>query len=141
MIGTDAWVQVVRHDARAQGSIEHAKPGDTPRGDEERDKERASKVAEQVRRAAAMTADLAAQSEKEVSEMCSHPPGLHDEPAKTGSVTSPVTRQPVLFGREQFSCRERQLSPSRHRLLQSRRRVPWSSTTKSHPRPRSRSHA
>ena len=41
-----------------------------------------------------MTADLAAQSEKEVSEMCSHPPGMHDEPAKTGSVTSPVTNSP-----------------------------------------------
>ena len=30
-IDTDAWVQVV-HDARAQGGIEHAKPGDTPPG-------------------------------------------------------------------------------------------------------------
>ena len=51
-------------------------------------------MAEQVRRAAALTAELAAQSEKEVSEVCSHPPGLHDEPAKTGSVTSPVTISP-----------------------------------------------
>ena len=32
MIGTDAWVQVVHDDARAQGGIEHAKPGDMPRG-------------------------------------------------------------------------------------------------------------
>ena len=33
MIGTDAWVQVVRDDARAQErGIEHAKPGDTPLG-------------------------------------------------------------------------------------------------------------
>ena len=32
MIGTDAWVQVVRDDARAQGGFEHAKPGDMPRG-------------------------------------------------------------------------------------------------------------
>ena len=31
-IGTDAWVQVVRDHARAQGGIEHAKPGSTPRG-------------------------------------------------------------------------------------------------------------
>ena len=31
-IGTDAWVQVVHDDARAQGGIEHAKPGDAPRG-------------------------------------------------------------------------------------------------------------
>ena len=51
-------------------------------------------MAEQVRRAAALTAELAAQSEKEVSEVCSHPPGLHDEPAKTGNVTSPVTNSP-----------------------------------------------
>ena len=51
-------------------------------------------MAEQARRAAALTAELAAQSEKEVSEMCSHLPGLHDEPAKTGNVTSPVTNSP-----------------------------------------------
>ena len=51
-------------------------------------------MAEQVRRAAALTAELAAQSEKEVSEVCSHPPGFHDEPAKTSSVTSPVTISP-----------------------------------------------
>ena len=51
-------------------------------------------MAEQERRAAALTAELAAHSEKEVSEVCSHPPGLHDEPAKTGSVTSPVTISP-----------------------------------------------
>ena len=40
--------------------------------------------------------------------------------------------QPILFGREQFSCRERQLSPSRHRFLQPHRRIMWSSTTNSH---------
>ena len=45
-------------------------------------------MAEQVRRAAALTAELAAQSEKEVSEVCSHPPGLHDEAAA-------VTPQPI----------------------------------------------
>ena len=48
---------------------------------EERDKERASKAAEQVIRAAALTAELAAESEKKVSEVCSHLPGLLDEPA------------------------------------------------------------
>ena len=32
MIGTDASVQVVRDDARAQGVYRAAKPGDTPRG-------------------------------------------------------------------------------------------------------------
>ena len=51
-------------------------------------------MAEQVRRAAAFTTELTAQSEKEVSEVRSHRPGLHDEPAKTGNVTSPVTNSP-----------------------------------------------
>ena len=37
--------------------------------------ERASRAAQQVRRAAA------AQLEEEVSEVCRHPPGSHDEPA------------------------------------------------------------
>ena len=94
MIGTDAWVQVVRDDARAQGRYRACKAWGHAAWKEERDKERASKVAEQVRRAAALTAELAAQSEKEVSEVCSHPPGLHDEAAKTGNVTSPVTNSP-----------------------------------------------
>ena len=88
MIGTDAWVQVVRDDARAQGGYRACKAWGHAAWKEERDKERASKVAEQVRRAAALTAELAAQSEKEVSEVCSHPPGLHDEAAA-------VTPQPT----------------------------------------------
>ena len=45
-------------------------------------------MAEQVRRAAALTAELAAQSETEVSEVCSHPPGLHDELAATAAQPS-----------------------------------------------------
>ena len=80
-IGTDAWVQVVHDDARAQGGYRACKAWGRAAWKEERDKERAVKVAEQVRRAAALTAELAAQSEKEVSEVCSHPPGLHDEAA------------------------------------------------------------
>ena len=94
MIGTDAWVQVVRDDARAQGGGYRAcKAWGHAAWKEERDKERASKVAEQVRRAAALTAELAAQSEKEVSEVCSHPPGLHDEAA---AVTPQPTCSPSL---------------------------------------------
>ena len=45
-------------------------------------------------RAAALTAELAAQPEKEVSEVWNHPPGLHDEPAKAGSVTSLAMNSP-----------------------------------------------
>ena len=93
MIGTDAWVQVVRDDARAQGRYRACKAWGHAAWKEERDKERASKVAEQVRRAAALTAELAAQSEKEVSEVCSHPPGLHDEAT---AVTPQPTCSPSL---------------------------------------------
>ena len=35
-----------------------------------------------MRRAAALTAELAAQSEEKVAVVCDHPPGLHDEPAE-----------------------------------------------------------
>ena len=92
-IGTDAWVQVVHDDARAQGGYRACKAWGRAAWKEERDKERAAKVAEQVRRAAALTAELAARSEKEVSEVCSHPPGLHDEAA---AVTPQPTCSPSL---------------------------------------------
>ena len=62
-IGTDAWVQVVNDDARAQA---------------ERDKEQANKVSQQVRRAAALTAELAAQSEKKTAAVCDQPQGLDE---------------------------------------------------------------
>ena len=88
MIGADAWVQVVRDDARAKERYRACKAWGHAAWKEERDKERATKVAEQVRRAAALTAELAAQSEKEVSEVCNHPPGLRDEAAA-------VTPQPT----------------------------------------------
>ena len=48
---------------------------------QERDKEKANRVAQQVRRAGSLTAELAAQSEKKVSVVCDQPPGLCDEPA------------------------------------------------------------
>ena len=92
-IGTDAWVQVVHDDARAQGEYRACKAWGRAAWKEERDKERAAKVAEQVRRAAALTAELAAQSEKEVSEVCGRPPGLHDEAA---AVTPQSTCSPSL---------------------------------------------
>ena len=48
----------------------------------ERDKESANKVAQQVRRAAAVTAELAGWSEKKVSVLCDQPPGLRGELAE-----------------------------------------------------------
>ena len=44
----------------------------------EKDKEKANKVAQQVRRAAALTAELAAQSEKKTAAVCDQPPGLDE---------------------------------------------------------------
>ena len=44
----------------------------------ERDKENANKMAQQVRRAATLTAELAAQSEKKTAVVCDQPPGLDE---------------------------------------------------------------
>ena len=44
----------------------------------EKDKERANKEAQQVRRAAALTAELAVQSEKKTAAVCNQPPGLDE---------------------------------------------------------------
>ena len=44
----------------------------------ERDKEKANKVARQVRRAEALTAEFAAQSEKKTALVCDQPPGLRE---------------------------------------------------------------
>ena len=48
----------------------------------EKDKEKAIRVAQQVRRAAALTAELAAQSEKNVSAVCDQLPNLRGELAE-----------------------------------------------------------
>ena len=74
MIGTDAWARC--------SSTGRRKGLGRSEWKEEMDKERASKVAEQVRRVAALTAELAAEWEKKLFEVCSHPPGLRDEPAE-----------------------------------------------------------
>ena len=75
-IGTDAWVQVVNDDARAQGGGYRARRAwrrDTWKA--ERDKEKANKVAQQVKRAAALTAELATQSEEKTAAVCDRPSG------------------------------------------------------------------
>ena len=75
-IGTDAWVQVVNDDARAQGEYRAKRAWGRNAWKAERDKENANKVAQQVKRAAALTAELAAQSEKKTPVVCDQPPGL-----------------------------------------------------------------
>ena len=77
-IGTDAWVQVVNDDARAQGGYRAKKAWGRNAWKAERDRENANKVAQQVKRAAALTAELAAQSEKKTAAVCDQPPILDE---------------------------------------------------------------
>ena len=77
-IGTDAWVQVVNDDARAQEGYRAKRAWGRDTWKAERDKEQANKVAQQVRRAAALTAELATQSEKQTAAVCDQPPGLDE---------------------------------------------------------------
>ena len=55
MIGTDAWTQVVSDDARAEGGYRARNAWGRNAWKEEQDRERANRVAQQVKRAAAHT--------------------------------------------------------------------------------------
>ena len=92
---------------------------------EEREKRTGQpEVAEQVRRAAALTAELAAQSEKEVSDVCSHPPGGHDEPAYTSNVTSPAMNSPFSLAASSSLAESDSALPAGTGFVNHRRRVP-----------------
>ena len=77
-IGTDAWVQVVNDDAQTQEGYRAKRAWGRNAWKAERDKENANKVAQQVRQAAALTAELAAQSEKKTAVVCDQPLGLDE---------------------------------------------------------------
>ena len=78
MVGTDAWAQVVSDHARAEGGYRARRAWGQDVWKQERDKEKANRVAQQVRRAAALTAELAARSEKKTAAVCDQPPGLDE---------------------------------------------------------------
>ena len=82
MIGTDAWVQVVNDEARAEGGYRARNACGRNAWKEEKDREKANRVAQQVRRAAALTAELSAQSEEKVAMVCDHPLEIRHEPAE-----------------------------------------------------------
>ena len=69
VVGTDAWTQVVSDQARAEGGYRARRAWGQRAWREEKDRERASRAAQQVRRAAALTAELAAQSENSLRGM------------------------------------------------------------------------
>ena len=104
VVGTEAWTQVVSDHARVEGGYRARKAWGQRAWKEEKDRERASRAAQQVRRAAALTAELAAQSESKVFEVCSHPPGLSEEALVTASPhlvnDSPPCSPPPLGVRE-----------------------------------------
>ena len=112
MIGTEAWVQVVSDDARAQGGFRARRAWGKTAWEQERDRERASKAAERARRAAELTAELAAQSERAVSEVCTHPPGLpRDEPTAERSVAPTAGDSPFLAGGDSLLSGRSSLAP------------------------------
>ena len=112
-IGTDAWVQVVNDDARAQGGYRARRAWERDTWKAERDKEKANKVAQQVKRAAALTAELAAQSEKKTAAVCDQPQGLDElaghieAPDMEGRwLTPPGHNDAGPMGHKQMSLRE-----------------------------------
>ena len=136
-IGTDAWVQVVNDDARAQGEYRARKAWGQTAWKEEKDRERANRVAQQVRRAAALTAELAAQSEEKVAVMCDHPLGLHDEPAKHIAAPNMGAGGSHPQAHSQFA---NPLPPTGKDFFKSRERITWRTTTIDHASPRSDIH-
>ena len=78
MVGTDAWAQVVNDHARAEGGYRARRAWGRNAWRQEKDREKANRVAQQVRRAAALTAELAVQSEKKTAAVCDQPPGLDE---------------------------------------------------------------
>ena len=81
---------------------------------------------------AALTAELADQSENKVSVVCDHPLGLRDEPAKPDTVTPLTTSSPFplrahAVERAVFSPRATTFARQTKGFFQLRRRVPWSS--------------
>ena len=90
MVGTDAWAQVESDDARA--GVPRTKSLEAQGVDRRKGQEKAIKVAQQVRRAAALTAELAAQSEKKVTKVCEQPPGLQED----GGLAEPLRLSATL---------------------------------------------
>ena len=60
------------------GGIELGELGGRDTWKAEREKEKANKVAQQVKRAAALTAELATQSEEKTAAVCDRPPELYE---------------------------------------------------------------
>ena len=84
MADSDAWAEVISDHARAEEGYRARRAW----------RQRAWEVnrVQQVRRATTLTAELAAQSEKKVFEVCSRLRRLHDEPAAERSIEPPAAK-------------------------------------------------
>ena len=110
MIGTNAWPQVVNDEARAEGGPRARNAWGRNVWKEEKDREKANRVAQQVRRAAALTAVLAAQSEAKVAVVCDHPPDF------ATSLSSTLTAPNMGAGGSHPQAEMMQHSPSANPL-------------------------
>ena len=141
VVGSEAWTQVVSDHARAEGGYRARKAWGQRAWKEEKDKERASRAVQQVRRAAALTAELAVQSENKVFEVCSHPPGLSDEPlvAASSHLVNDSPLQSTSSGRardpSKHASGEHQASP-RSEGQSPRRKLQSTATAIEHASPR-----
>ena len=104
-IGTDAWVQVANDDAGTQGRYRAGRAWGWDVWEAERDKERAKKVAQQVRRVAA----------QKVSVVGDQPPGLRGELAEHNEAPNmwaggshPGLNDAGPVGHKQLSLRKRE---------------------------------
>ena len=100
MICTEAWVQVVSDDARAQEGVPSPQSlGESRVGEGER--QGAGKQSGRARQTSsgALGRVGGAHSERAVSEVCTHPPGLpRDEPTVERSVAPTAADSPFLVG-------------------------------------------
>ena len=115
MVGTNAWVQVVNDEARAEGGYRARNAWGRNAWKEEKDREKANRVARQ----AALTAELVAHSEKKVAVVCDHPPGLR------GTTTINLIDETLNFfvkatGKDEASMRQQLTSQKRGELRRSR---------------------
>ena len=104
-------MQVVSDDARAQGVPSPQSLGESRMGAGER--QGAGKQSGRARQTSSgVLAELAAHSDRAVSEVCTHPPGLlRDEPAAECSVAPTAADSPFFAGGSSLSSGRSSLAP------------------------------
>ena len=136
MVGSDARSQVVSDHPRAEERNRARKTWGKKAWEEEKDREKAVRVAQQVRRAATADGRTGRSVRGGVSVGCDHPLGLRDDRAELDNAEPSVPRPEHQRGRDQPVSRDGQQG-----LRQFRRRTQWSQGTIRHARHENRSRA